>query len=398
MISGTVPNILLLGSAHARARDVYDHLYERGVPAHRSELTPCPTSQVLRAADLLVCVLDPHAPTSDVGHVETLLASAREERIAALVWGVPDNFEQPGGELIECLRADVGLEEVIGRLTAMARFAPTLKQMERELERLQRLGHHLNRYFEEVDQELRLAGRLQRDFMPRELPTIGPLTFTRLFRPAGWVSGDIYDVFPIDRTHVGMFIADAMGHGTAAGLMTMFLRRALVPTRVLEDRVCLVPPAVAMEQLHEELARQDLPNAQFVTAAYAVLDCETLEIRLARGGHPYPLHVNAAGEIHELRSEGGLLGVAGLKLEFDEHRGRLAAGDKVIFYTDGLESLFMHDRDPRTGVPEFTDQLCGWTRLRADDCVAAIAEHLDHQEGSLNPEDDITVVVAEVAL
>ena len=37
----------------------------------------------------------------------------------------------------------------------------------------------------------------------------------------------MYDVFRIDERHTGIYVADAMGHGIAAGLMTMFLRQAL---------------------------------------------------------------------------------------------------------------------------------------------------------------------------
>jgi sigma-B regulation protein RsbU (phosphoserine phosphatase) len=289
------------------------------------------------------------------------------------------------------------MEEVIGRLTTLARYAPVIKRMEKELQQLQRLGRHLNRYFDEIDQEMRLAGRLQRDFMPHKLPEVPRLRFAQLYRPAVWVSGDIFDVFLIDNQHLAMFIADAMGHGTAAGLMTMFLRRALVPKQLTGDAECIVAPAQAIQRLHEGLARQELPHAQFVTAAYAIIDIESLDIRLARGGHPYPLRISATGEISELHCEGGLLGVPGLDPEFTEHHTRLDPGDKLIFYTDGLEDVLLSTRDPKTGLAEFTEHLREWAGLDADTLISALTEHLDCQEGSLNPKDDMTVIVAEVA-
>ncbi len=396
MVSSSAPSVLLLGSTHERSRELYDRLQKRGVPEDRLVIDPAPARRTLQAADVLVCTLDPNEASSDVERVEAIVARAQAENVATLLWGVPDNFKPPDGELIECLSADAGLDEVVERLTALARYAPVVKRMETELQRLQRLGRHLNRYFEEIDHELRLAGRLQHDFLPRALPEVGPLRFAQLYRPAGWVSGDIFDVFAIDARHIGLFIADAMGHGTAAGLMTMFLRRALVPKQGRGDAERIVTPADAMYQLHEGLVRQDLPHAQFVTAAYAIVDVAALEIRLARGGHPYPLHVNAAGEIRELRCEGGLLGVADFEPEFDEHHGCLVPGDKLILYTDGLEELFIAGREEHAERAEFTGQLRDWVRLDADSLVTAVGDHLDQQEGSLNPRDDITVVVAEV--
>ena len=397
MVLGTTPQVLLLGPEHQRSRDVRDVLQKKGLLTQRREFDPSPSRELLRSADMVVCILDPRDTDRHTDCLMTLLNRVQAENVATLVWGTPDNFAQPDALLVECISASVGLDEVVQRLTALARYAPLVKRMERELQALQRLGNHLNRYFEQIDQELRLAGQLQRDFLPQYMPDVPTLSFAQLYRPAGWVSGDIYDVFTIDHQHIGMFIADAMGHGTAAGLMTMFLRRALVTRQLQGNTVCVKPPAEAVRQLHEELARQELPHAQFVTAAYAIIDVESLEIRLARGGHPHPLQIDAEGEIRELRCQGGLLGVSGVEPEFDEYHGRLAPGDKVVFYTDGLEEVFIIDRNEQGDHPKCTHQLREWARLDAAAFVTAIGEHLDRREGSLNPADDVTVVVLQVA-
>src|SRR5262249_20610396 len=151
-----------------------------------------------------------------------------------------------------------------------------------ELRHMKRLSKQLNRYISELDKDMRLAGRLQRDFMPRQLEDIPPLKFGSLFRPAVFVSGDIFDVIRIDDTHVGMFIADAMGHGTAAGLITMFLRKALVTREACGDSYRIIRPAEVMDAMHNGMASHDLPNSNFVTAAYAVIDLATLEFTFAR--------------------------------------------------------------------------------------------------------------------
>jgi hypothetical protein len=56
----------------------------------------------------------------------------------------------------------------------------------------------LNFHMHRLDEELRLAARMQQDFLPKSLPQVGPVRFHTLFRPAGYVSGDLYDVMRLD--------------------------------------------------------------------------------------------------------------------------------------------------------------------------------------------------------
>src|SRR5262245_1856901 len=232
---------------------------------------------------------------------------------------------------LDVLSAEVSLEEVVGRLMTLAQYVPLVRCLDDELQHLQRLGHQLNRYIGELDRDMQLAGRLQRDFMPRGLPAIDDIQFSYVFRPASFVSGDIFDIIPIDEHRVGMFIADAMGHGTAAGLITMFLRKALIPRVGTGSSMRVLGPAEALRSMHEGLARHELPNANFVTAAYALIDCRSHEIRYARGGHPYPLLIRSDGSIHELAADGGLLGIPDLPPDFVELSFTLAPGDKLVF-------------------------------------------------------------------
>jgi len=396
MVPSSAPHVLLVGPAHERVLRICNLLSERGLSASRCEADAPGRRAALAAADLVVFAPDPQRPDEGMEELAALLGYARAGNGPAVIWGAPDNFTPPAGLLIDCLDADVPLEEVGDRLAALARYAPLLRRMDQELWQLQRIGRQLNRHFDEIDQELRLAGQLQREFLPRALPSVAPLRFAQLYRPAGWVSGDIYDVFQIDAERIGMFIADAMGHGTAAGLMTMFLRRALVPREIREGVERVLSPAEVMHRLHDSLAAHNLRHSQFVTAAYAVIEVGSLELHLARGGHPYPLHVDAAGNVRELRCDGGLLGVAGLDPEFEEQHVRLLAGDKLVLYTDGLEDTLIRGRDRQTEQAEFTPQLLDWAHLAAEPMVATIDEYLDRQEGSLNPADDVTLLVLEV--
>lgn len=385
------PQVVLFDADSPRAAALYERLRQRGIASELRGLSP--ESEL--AADLAVIAVAPEAAAHNA-ELEKLLQRLVESRVPTMVCGDAPELRAAGGPLVEWVHPSVSLDEVAGKVGTLARYAPLLRGLERELQHLHRLGEQLNRHFGEIDQEMRLAGRLQHDFLPRELPQVPPYRFEVFYRPASWVSGDMYDAFRIDEHHVGLFVADAMGHGVAAGLLTMFLRQALVAKRVAGSAYTIVRPAEALENLHQCLLRQHLPNSQFVTAAYGILDTRTAELTFARAGHPYPLHVHAGGgPIDEIRSGGSLLGLADVPAEFEETRVRLAPSEKIVLYTDGIEDVLVVPSGQRADGPTFTTQLVQWAALPAADFLQAVAEHLDRREGSLHPADDITLLVLE---
>ncbi|HEY1685253.1 MAG TPA: SpoIIE family protein phosphatase, partial [Tepidisphaeraceae bacterium] len=146
-----------------------------------------------------------------------------------------------------------------------------------ELAVLRRRDETLNDHMHQLDEELRLASRLQRDFLPKNFPELGPVRFHVLFRPAGYVSGDIYDVIRLDENHVGFYVADAVGHGIPAALLTMFLKRALVTKEILPSGYRLLPPSESLAQLNQCLVDQGLAHTTFATALYGMINTRSLE-------------------------------------------------------------------------------------------------------------------------
>ncbi|HMO27101.1 MAG TPA: hypothetical protein PKB10_12620, partial [Tepidisphaeraceae bacterium] len=104
----------------------------------------------------------------------------------------------------------------------------TISNLQQEVDLLHRRDESLNGYMQKLDEEMRLAARLQFDFLPKKIPQLGNVQIHTLFRPAGYVSGDLYDVMRLDETHIGFYVADAVGHGMPAALLTMFMKNALI--------------------------------------------------------------------------------------------------------------------------------------------------------------------------
>jgi sigma-B regulation protein RsbU (phosphoserine phosphatase) len=279
--------------------------------------------------------------------------------------------------------------------------------LDRSLEALQRQIDSLNEevsalrcrdatlkfYMQRLDEEMRLAARLQQDFLPKKLPQIGRVHFHTLFRPAGYVSGDLYDVMRLDERHVGFYMADAVGHGMPAALLTMFMKNALLTKQITADGYRLLKPGQTMARLNESLVGQNLSYATFATAIYGHVNADTLEVTLARGGHPSPMLLGADGNMQMVGCEGSLLGIFPDE-QYDDTTIRLSPSDRLFVYTDGIEVAFS-DSD-QIDARRWREELLARRELPTEALLAEFARHLDRESGSLAPKDDLTMIVIEV--
>jgi hypothetical protein len=186
--------------------------------------------------------------------------------------------------------------------------------------------------------QLRLASKVQREFLPEDLPRFGPVSFQVLFRPVDYVSGDIYDVRRLDDNHVGIALADASGHGIPAALLTVYIKRALHGKEIGRGTYRILSPAEVLAALNNDILEAHLSACPFVAAVYAVLNTRTREMSLARGGAPYPLCRRADGRVEVIETAGGLVGVDA-PADFEVARLELHSGDSVLLYSDGLERI-----------------------------------------------------------
>jgi sigma-B regulation protein RsbU (phosphoserine phosphatase) len=79
---------------------------------------------------------------------------------------------------------------------------------------------------------------------------------------------------------------------------------------------------------------KDLPSGRFVTLVYSILDTKSATVKIANGGHPYPIFASHQTNVRELKSEKGFpLGL--MNSEYSEVGLTLQTGDRLLMYTDG---------------------------------------------------------------
>jgi len=290
-----------------------------------------------------------------------------------------------------CLPQDAHANEVHAAISAAAALQPTIQHLQAELDAA-RNAPKSETHFEDLDEELRLAARLQRDFLPRRLPEVGPASFAVLYRPVGWVSGDIYDIARLDETHVGFYVVDAVGHGMPAALFTMFVKTALVTKQISGSHYEIIPPHVSLTDLNVEICGQNFSTFPFCTCVHCVLDIESLVLTYARAGHPAPILLRRDEPPQMLDAPGSLLGVFPDET-YESAQVQLTEGDRLVLYTDGAEAAL---RGSGQDVEPLDWDVTRHAQLSQDDLMLHIAAKTASPPPGPNDADDVTVVTLEI--
>lgn len=246
---------------------------------------------------------------------------------------------------------------------------------------------------EDTAEQLRMAGEVQRAFLPQELPSSDLLRWAVVYEPAEWVSGDLYDIRRLDEQHIGFYIADAVGHSMPAALLTMFLKQAIVMRETHGNQYRIHSPLEVIREANQRMAEQHLKGCLFATCCYGLLNIRTMQLSLARAGHPYPVLIRPGQTPRQIESRGGLLGVFE-EADFEQKSIQLMPHDKVLMYSDGCESLLGQCDDARHF--EFNDEFLEIASLPAGEMMYVFGEMAQRRQVPRCERDDITAIVLEV--
>ena len=200
---------------------------------------------------------------------------------------------------------------------------------------------------ERIEQELRVARRIQQASLPKEVPTLEDWEIAPHYQPAREVGGDFYDFLALPNRHLGLVVGDATGKGVPAALVMAAARSMLRALAQSSDS-----PGEVLVRVNDVLC-PDIPSGMFVTCFYGILDPESGRLSYANAGHNLPCSRRHDGQADELRARGMPLGIMP-RMDYEEKETTLETGVSTLFYSDGLVEA--HDS---------RGEMFGFPRLRA---------------------------------
>ncbi|XDD42078.1 PP2C family protein-serine/threonine phosphatase [Leptospira sp. WS60.C2] len=179
-----------------------------------------------------------------------------------------------------------------------------------------------------IQEDLETAKTIQRNILPLGLRHIAHLDFASKFEPMAEVGGDIFDVIRLDKSKIRLFLADAIGHGVQAALITMAIKAEY-------DHIKHIAPnpsdvLYALNQIF--IDRYGKKSNQF-TAVIVDLRLEENSLVYASAGHNEP-YVLSKSEVIPLNESGLMLGLE-KDVEYMDSNLPFGLGDRLFMISDG---------------------------------------------------------------
>jgi serine phosphatase RsbU (regulator of sigma subunit)/anti-sigma regulatory factor (Ser/Thr protein kinase) len=305
---------------------------------------------------------------ADVDHADVLNPILREKGVRSLL-GVPLIVE---GQVVGVLHvgslqrrtfsnADAALLQL-----AAARAAPAIERAQ---------------LFDALEREHRGAVALQRSLLPDGLPDIVGVDVAARYLPArDEVGGDWYDVIELPQGRIGVAIGDVAGHGVRAAALMGQLRTGL-RAYASEGH----GPAESLLRLDRLL--QTLRGRSMATVAYAIVDPDRGELRLATAGHLPPVIASQDRTARVLEVvPAPPLGTVPFPI-YDEVETTLACGEILLLYTDGL--VESRDEALTAGLERLRAAAAASRAATADELCSAITKRFVPAGGA---PDDVALV------
>jgi len=238
-----------------------------------------------------------------------------------------------------------------------------------------------------LNREIGVAAEIQKTLLPGRMPSMKAMQIGAYSDAAKGVSGDYYDVFPLDKQKIAVIICDVSGKGIPASLFMVMIRTVI---RTVSS------PTMNAAQILQTVNQQITGNFRtgtFATISLLIVDQKNYQISYANGAH-HPLYLYRARTKKFLMfdADGLPLGID-IHAAFGHKKIKIEPKDYLLLFTDGLpearnalgeelstnrllqQALKFIEKGPgqmKDGVRNYLKRFCKNTKQHDDETFMAI--------------------------
>lgn len=267
-----------------------------------------------------VAVVDIRLPEMNGFELMRRLRSVSPDLDVILMTG---NAEEPDANLVQAIDAGAFyfIQKPFERRVLLALIGRCLE--------LRRLRREKQQYLGRLEAELDEARRFQMSLLPPQETRICGVSLAARYVPCRELAGDFYDYTSAGDGIVALIIADVVGHGTSAAMMTSIVKSAFHGARI--DGF---DPLSVIGRVRDGVRTFDA--SRFITLYCARLDSRAGRLEYVNAGHPPPFLHRRSEPAQWLDSTAPLISSALIDSPCHKAAVTVAPGDALLLYTDGV--------------------------------------------------------------
>jgi sigma-B regulation protein RsbU (phosphoserine phosphatase) len=193
------------------------------------------------------------------------------------------------------------------------------------------------------------------------------------------LGGDLCDYVSIGPGRIAVLVADVMGHGVSAAMLTGVVKsafRAASPDGY--------QPRAMVQRLWSNM--DAFGSERFVTLIAAVVSVDERRVDYVNAGHPAALLCSGDRRVSRLASTGPLVSPALRDCAWEQRSVPFDRGDLLFLYTDGVSDAIAE------GDEEAIVQLIQRHPTADATLLDAVMERVREESGGRPPPDDLTLL------
>ncbi|WP_297428246.1 PAS domain S-box protein [Clostridium sp.] len=188
----------------------------------------------------------------------------------------------------------------------------------------------------EMKEEINKAAELQRKTLQKDFPAKEFVDIVSTYVPAKTISGDFYRIFEVSKNVIIGIIVDVRGKGISAALQI-----SAFDILCFQEIAKTNEPMEIVKNLNEKLINYYDEN--YIAVCCFSMNFNKNELKVVGAGINQFIFQRKDEDVEEIIVEGPFLGMFE-DSEFCEQVIHFKQGDKIYFFTDGLDFIFDEDK------------------------------------------------------
>jgi sigma-B regulation protein RsbU (phosphoserine phosphatase) len=247
-----------------------------------------------------------------------------------------------------------------------------------------------SRLFEEekklmqIQQEIQVASEIQKNLLPKEIPSIEGYDIYAINIPAREVGGDYYDFIKISETKTAIALGDVSGKGLPASMLMANLQATL------RGQLLFCNCAKDCINRANNMLFKSTDTSKFVTLFFGILDTEKNTLTYCNAGHNEPVFMQRNKKLK--LDKGGMLLSIFEHIDYDEEEILFDEGSTLVVFTDGITEA-MNEKQEEYGDERLEELIERNSTLNSQELSMEILNDVKNHSAGVPQFDDITLMI-----